>query len=108
MSSGASLHIHADMIAYYKQRRMPRGRYFYSQKQLREYRWLETLMLARAKRAGKKLGSYGGYACSCGCGPFPSELPKELSPLPLPPAPQPKKPTIRSKKTHSMFRGNIL
>lgn len=56
-----------------KQRYNPRGRYFFSQKQLREYRWLEALMFAHAKRDKRKIKSYVGIACGCGCGPFPVE-----------------------------------
>lgn len=87
------------------------GKYFFSQKQLREYRWLESLMFARAKREKRKLRSYYGYVC--GCGPVPTEYPEKWpfrwQNPPSPPVPtQPKKPTKRSKKTHPMFSGNIV
>lgn len=87
-------------------------RYFLSEKQMKEYRWYESLMFARAKRENRKLRSYYGYVCSCGCGAAPCEYPegypyKYQNPLPLPTPPQPKKPTKRSKKTNYMFSGNV-
>lgn len=91
---------------YYKKHKHPgaSGRYFFSQKQLAEYRWLVSLMFAQAKRAKRKLRSYHGVPCGCGCGPFPAEYSKNWPPpLPAPVSPQPKKPTKRSKQTHPMF-----
>lgn len=102
------------MKKYYKQRWNPKGRYFFSQQMMKEYRWLESLMFARAKRANRNLRSYDGYVCSCGCGPVPNEYPEDYpyewqNPPPPPVPPQPKKPTKRAKKmSHPMFSGNII
>lgn len=91
------------------------GKYFLSQKQMKEYRWLESLMFAEAKREKRKVRSYYGYVCSCsyGCGATPTEYPEKWpfywqNPPSPPVPPQPKKPTKRSKKTHPMFSGNVI
>jgi hypothetical protein len=52
---------------------MPKNRYFFSQKQIGEYKWMESLIYSRAKRENRNVGSYYGIACGCGCGPFPYE-----------------------------------
>lgn len=71
---------------------------------------MESLMFARAKRAGNKVTSYGGYGCGCGCGPFPIDRSDELSSLPTPTPPQSKnKPTKRKKGfQHPMFTGKVV
>lgn len=89
------------------------GKYFLSQKQMKEYRWFESMMFAEAKREKRKVRSYYGHICSCGCGSapvqYPENYPYKWQNPPSPPVPaQPKKPTKRSKKTHPMFSGNII
>lgn len=79
--------------------------YFYTQKQLSEFRRMVAIANARLKRDNKTIGSYAGVACACGCGPFISLRKTNLTP-PLPA--KPKRPTIRSKKTHYMFSGKVV
>ena len=86
--------------------------YFFSQRQMKEYRWYESLMFARAKREKRKLRSYYGSVCSCGCGSapveYPEDYPYEWQGKATPPVPpQPKTPTKRSNKTHPMFSGKV-
>lgn len=91
-----------------KHKRAPRGRYFYSAKQLAEYRWMESLMFARSKREHKPVGSYRGIACGCGCGPFVIQIPSinnnepRLNKTPKRPTKQPR------KTTNTMFSGNVI
>jgi len=90
-------------------RSSPKGRYFFSQKQMREYRWIESLMFAQAKRENRPIRSYHGFACGCGCGPVPTEDSEHCYTLTAPTPPQPKKPTKRKpKQQHLMFSGNIV
>lgn len=96
---------------YYKEHKHPgeSGRYFYSQKQLAEFRHMVDVFNAWKKRNKKKPRSYTGVPCGCGCGPFISEYSENWPPpIPAPVPPQPKKLTKRSKKTHPMFSGYIV
>lgn len=77
-----------------KKRRIPTGRYFFSQKQLSEFRHMVDIMNAEIKRNEQEKSDYQGVACGCGCGPFISKQNTDLNP---PKPPHPKKNINKSK-----------
>jgi hypothetical protein len=47
---------------------------------------MEALAYRRARIEGKEIGGFHHIACGCGCGPFPSVIPKSnVQPLPKQP-----------------------
>ena len=54
-------------------KKSPRGRYFLSQKQIREGRRMESVRYSAAKREGRKLAGVHHYQCGCGCGLWVSD-----------------------------------